>query len=128
MRKYNNAITCKRRVGCGSLYVTLIYSEHHEPLAVQLILGKAGGCAASQLNGIQTLINYIIKNKLPLEPLLDKHSTYSLLGIRCPEILPEDEDFAEAPDEKLNLSCNDVIAKSLRYLLTQLEEMKPKKK
>lgn len=128
MKRVNPALTCHRKVGCGRIYTTLVYdSDTYEPIAFQFILGKAGGCAASQLNSIQTLVNYIIKNKLSLEPIYDKHSNYSLIGIRCPEIMADDEEFVEAPDERINLSCGDVIAKSIKYLLGKLEELKPRK-
>ena len=128
LKRTNPALTTRKQTGCGTLHITLVYSEEtFDPLSFQFILGKAGGCAASQLNGIQTLVNYCIKSKLPLEPLYDKHSNYALTGIRCPEIMSDDEEFANAPDEKLNLSCCDVVAKSMKYLLGKLNELKPKK-
>lgn len=86
MKQTNPAITTRRQTGCGPLYTTLIYDEDtFKPLAFQFILGKSGGCAASQINGIQTLINYIIKIGGDLEVIYDKTSKYSLTGIRCPE-------------------------------------------
>lgn len=129
MKRVSPALTCARQTGCGTLHITLVYDQESlEPLAFQFILGKAGGCAASQLNGIQTLVNYIIKLKAPLDPLYEKGNNYSMTGIRCPSIMADDEDFAEPHEEKLNLSCSDVIAKSMRYLLGKLGEMKPVKK
>lgn len=127
MARYSPALTCRKSTGCGTLYVTLVYDEKtFKPKSFQFILGKAGGCAASQLNGLQTLVNYIIKCEAPLEPIYEKQDEYSLRGIRCPSIMSDMEDETEGleHDEKLNLSCSDVIAKSMRYLLGKLDEIK----
>lgn len=123
----NLAITTWRKVGCGKVHTTLKYDKDFKPLAFEFILGKAGGCASSQLYALQTVINYVVHHKLDIEPLFDKTSNYSLLGIRCPEVMSDDEEFVETPEEKLNLSCGDIIAKSMRYLLGKLKEMEPKK-
>jgi len=129
MAKTNPSITTEKKVGCGKIFMTLSYNSDFKPLYVKLSLGKAGGCAGSQLNGIQGLINLMIKSEIPLNEIYDKKSENSLFGIRCPEIMSDDEDLPiEHEDDKLNLSCCDGIAKSIRKLEIELENRQEEKK
>ena len=125
MRGSRKAITTTKKCGGGSIDVILDYDDY-KPVKVHLILGKAGGCAGSQLNAIQNLINLRIKDGGDLSPLYDKKYDLSLLGIRCPELMADDEekDLPPEPEERYHLSCADTIAKSLRYLLGKLNEIK----
>lgn len=126
MKSTKKAITTDRQSGCGRIYMTLVYEDDYTPIKIHITLGKAGGCAASQLNGIQNLINFIIKNGGDLTELFDKRNELSLIGIRCPSLMSDDEnrDISPDPEEKFNLSCCDIIAKTLRYLLSKLDEKK----
>ena len=128
MSKTTNSITTMKRVGCGTIFMTMAYNEEFKPIYVKLSLGKAGGCAGSQLNGIQGMINLLIEHNIPLSEIYDRKSENSLYGIRCPEIMSDDEDLQiDHEEEKHNLSCCDGIAKSVRKLELQLEKLKPGK-
>jgi len=124
------SISTFKRVGCGKIYMTLAYDSEFKPMYIKLSLGKAGGCAGSQLNGIQGLINLLIKSNLPLSEIYDKKLENSLYGIRCPEIMSDDEDLVKdyEEEEKVNLSCCDGIAKSIHKLEKQLQALKEEKK
>lgn len=125
MKSASPALTHNRRVGCGTLHITLSYNEEtHKPLRCQIILGKSGGCAHAQLNCIQNLINIMIRENIDISELYDKDSDYSLIAIRCPEVQTEQEMESGELDGETNFSCGDVIAKTLRYLIGKLEDKK----
>ncbi len=71
--------TTKILTGCGNLYITINEDENGKPFEVFTQMGKAGGCAASQLEAIGRLVS------LALRCGLDTHSIIEQLnGIRCP--------------------------------------------
>jgi ribonucleoside-diphosphate reductase alpha chain len=97
--KITHGSTEKVSTGCGNIYVTVNYDEQGI-CEVFTTLGKAGGCAMAQLEGISRLIS------LALRSGIDKDSVVKQLrGIRCPSIAWE--------DGKSVLSCADAIASVL---------------
>ena len=64
--------------GCGHLYVT-INEDEEGACEIFTQLGKAGGCASSQLDSIGRLCSLALRSGVELE-MIKKH----LRGIRCP--------------------------------------------
>ncbi|MGQ9614839.1 MAG: vitamin B12-dependent ribonucleotide reductase [Spirochaetota bacterium] len=97
--------TEKIATGCGNLYVT-INSDDYGPCELFASMGKAGGCAASQLDAQARLISMALRSNV------DPYSIVKQLkGMRCPSptLLPQ-------LGGKV-LSCSDALAKVLeRYL------------
>lgn len=96
--------TTKILTGCGNLYITINEDENGRPFEVFTQMGKAGGCAASQLEAIGRLVS------LALRCGLDTHSIIEqLTGIRCPN--PSWEKGGRI------FSCADALAKVLEKRL-----------
>lgn len=93
-------VTRKMRTGCGNIYVTLNYDENNKPFEVFSIMGKAGGCAASQSEAIARLISFALRSGAELNEVVKQ-----LKGISCHSI-------AWGKSGKI-LSCADAIAKAL---------------
>jgi ribonucleoside-diphosphate reductase alpha chain len=92
------SITVKERTGCGNLYVTLTYHDS-KVLEVFAHLGKSGGCAACQNEGMTRAISLGLRYGIPIEDY-----TKGLKGIQCPNPYMH-------PQEERVLSCPDAIAK-----------------
>lgn len=96
--------TTKILTGCGNLYITINEDENGRTFEVFTQMGKAGGCAASQLEAIGRLVS------LALRCGLDTHSIIEqLTGIRCPN--PSWEKGGRI------FSCADALAKVLEKRL-----------
>ena len=123
MKKADKSITTVRQTGCGSLFVTLVYGE--KPINVRFTLGKSGGCASAELQALQGCLNHMIKNNVPIDFIFDKEDDNSWINLRCSQMQREDEIMELEPeseeDERTALSCPDVAAKTIRYLLKKLE-------
>ncbi|MFA5336513.1 MAG: TSCPD domain-containing protein, partial [Candidatus Omnitrophota bacterium] len=102
--------TTKILTGCGNLYITINEDENGMPFEVFTSMGKAGGCASSQLEAIGRLVS------LALRCGLDTHSIIEQLnGIRCPN--PSWEKGGRI------FSCADALAKVIERRL--LNNKKP---
>jgi ribonucleoside-diphosphate reductase alpha chain len=94
--------TRKMNTGCGSLYVT-INEDEYGIFEVFAAMGKGGGCAASQTEGIGRLISLALRAGIDKEQIVKQ-----LKGVRCP---------SQAWEKGGRIySCSDAIAKAIeRY-------------
>jgi len=92
--------TRRIRTGCGNLYATINLDEEGNPYEMFTRVGKAGGCAASQLEAMGRLITLLLRVKTPIEILIKQ-----LQGISCHQ--------PSFQGETKVLSCADAVAKAL---------------
>jgi ribonucleoside-diphosphate reductase alpha chain len=71
--------TTKVSTGCGNLYVTINTDENNTPFEVFTQMGKAGGCAASQLEAIGRLVSLAFRSGVDVKVIIEQ-----LRSIRCP--------------------------------------------
>jgi ribonucleoside-diphosphate reductase alpha chain len=71
--------TTKVSTGCGNLYVTINVDEMGEPFELFTQMGKAGGCAASQLEAIGRLVSLGFRSGIEVKSIIEQ-----LRNIRCP--------------------------------------------
>ena len=71
--------TTKVATGCGNLYVTINSDEEEMPFEVFTQMGKAGGCAASQLEAIGRLVSLAFRSGIEVKAIIEQ-----LRNIRCP--------------------------------------------
>jgi len=102
--------TTKIQTGCGNLYVTINEDEHNRPFEVFTQMGKAGGCAASQLEAVGRLVSLALRSGIDIKSIIDQ-----LEGIRCPS--PSWEKGGRI------FSCADGLAKVIERIL--LKKNKP---
>jgi ribonucleoside-diphosphate reductase alpha chain len=101
-------ITVKVETGCGKLYVT-INEDSYGPCELFASMGKAGGCAAAQIDAQARLISMALRSNV------DPYSIVKQLkGLRCPSpsLLPQKGGRV--------LSCSDALAKVLEQYLDGL--------
>jgi ribonucleoside-diphosphate reductase alpha chain len=94
--KVTRGVTERVNTGCGNMYVTINFDDQGVCEAFAT-LGKAGGCAAAQLEAISRLISNALRCGLDLGSIVK-----NLRGIRCPSISWE--------QGKAVMSCADAIA------------------
>ena len=71
--------TTKVATGCGNLYVTINVDEEGRPFELFTQMGKAGGCAASQLEAIGRLVSLAFRSRIEVKSIIAQ-----LRNIRCP--------------------------------------------
>jgi hypothetical protein len=71
--------TTKVSTGCGNLYVTINVDEEGKPFELFTQMGKAGGCAASQLEALGRLVSLAFRAGIEVKAIIEQ-----LRNIRCP--------------------------------------------
>lgn len=71
--------TTKMTTGCGNLYITVNVDEEGHPFEIFTQMGKAGGCAASQLEAVARLVSLAFRCGIDIKDIIEQ-----LKGIRCP--------------------------------------------
>lgn len=102
--KVTRGVTERVNTGCGNMYVTVNFDEQGVCEAFAT-LGKAGGCAAAQLEATSRLISNALRCGLDLGSVVK-----NLRGIRCPSISWE--------QGRAVTSCADAIASVLEKYVT----------
>ncbi|NQT46714.1 MAG: TSCPD domain-containing protein [Candidatus Omnitrophica bacterium] len=101
--------TTKISTGCGNLYVTINEDDQHLPFEIFMQMGKAGGCAMSQLEAIGRLLSLALRSGIEVNSIIEQ-----LRGIRCPS--PSWEKGGRI------FSCSDAIARVVERQLGDREE------
>jgi ribonucleoside-diphosphate reductase alpha chain len=108
--KITRGVTERVNTGCGNMYVTINFDDQGVCEAFAT-LGKAGGCAAAQLEATSRLISNALRCGLDLGAVVK-----NLRGIRCPSISWE--------QGRAVTSCADAIAGVLeKYVTTEGEKL-----
>ena len=92
--------TTKIATGCGNLYITINEDGEGQPFEVFMHMGKAGGCAMSQLEAIGRLLSLGLRSGIEVLSIVEQ-----LRGIRCPS--PSWEKGGRI------FSCSDAIARAI---------------
>ena len=109
--KVTRGVTERVNTGCGYIYVTVNFDSQGIS-EVFSTLGKAGGCAAAQLEAISRLTSLALRSGIDIDSIV-KH----LRGIRCPSIAWEQGQAV--------LSCADAIASVLEKYIREKTTTNP---
>lgn len=104
--------TTKVSTGCGNLYVTINVDEEGRPFELFTQMGKAGGCAASQLEAIGRLVSLGFRAGVEVKAIMEQ-----LRNIRCPS--PSWEKGQRI------FSCADAIARVVEKRLVHAHATSP---
>lgn len=107
-----NGTTTKIATGCGNLYVTINEDENGLPFEVFMSMGKAGGCAMSQLEALGRLLSLALRSGIDTSSIIEQ-----LRGIRCPS--PSWEKGGRI------FSCSDAIARVLERRIIEGKKKSP---
>jgi len=110
--KVTRGVTERVNTGCGYIYVTVNFDSQGIS-EVFSTLGKAGGCAAAQLEAISRLTSLALRSGIDVDSIV-KH----LRGIRCPSIAWEQGHAI--------LSCADAIASVLEKYIREKTDNREK--
>lgn len=102
--------TTKISTGCGNLYVTINDDGLGRPFEVFMQMGKAGGCAMSQLEAIGRLVSLALRSGVNVGSIIDQ-----LKGIRCPS------PSWEKGGGRI-FSCSDAIARIVERRISEKKE------
>jgi len=102
--------TTKVTTGCGNLYITVNQDEENNLFEVFTQMGKAGGCAASQLEAVGRLVSLALRGGIDIKVIVEQ-----LKGIRCPS--------PSWDKGKKIFSCADAIARVLEKRGTDQKEI-----
>jgi ribonucleoside-diphosphate reductase alpha chain len=100
--------TTKVATGCGNLYVTINVDEDGKPFELFTQMGKAGGCAASQLEATGRLVSLAFRAGIEVKSIIEQ-----LRNIRCPS--PSWEKGQRI------FSCADAIARVVERRLVNVQ-------
>jgi ribonucleoside-diphosphate reductase alpha chain len=98
--------TTKVSTGCGNLYITVNQDEEGNLFEVFTQMGKAGGCAASQLEAVGRMVSVALRGGIDIKVLIEQ-----LKGIRCPSP-------SWANGQKI-FSCADALARALEQRIVE---------
>ncbi len=102
--------TTKVTTGCGNLYIVVNQDEEGNFFEVFTQMGKAGGCAASQLEAVGRLVSLALRGGIDIKVIVEQ-----LKGIRCPS--------PSWDKGKKIFSCADAIARVLEKRSCDQKEM-----
>ena len=100
-----HGLTRRVTTGCGNLFVTM-NSNENGLFEVFVTLGKAGGCAAAQVETIGRLVSMALRSGVQIDKII-KH----LVGTSC------SAPAGFGPNRVL--SCADAVAKALKWFTQQ---------
>jgi ribonucleoside-diphosphate reductase alpha chain len=102
--------TTKISTGCGNLYVTINNDAIGNPFEVFMQMGKAGGCAMSQLEAMGRMVSLALRSGVNVSSIVDQ-----LRGIRCPS------PSWEKGGGRI-FSCSDAIARVMERRMSEHKE------
>jgi ribonucleoside-diphosphate reductase alpha chain len=102
--------TTKVATGCGNLYVTINIDEEEKPFELFTQMGKAGGCAGSQLEALGRMVSLAFRAGVEVKSIIEQ-----LRNIRCPS--PSWEKGQRI------FSCADAIARVIERRLVSGQAM-----
>ena len=109
-----SGVTYQTKTGCGTLYIT-VNEDNGKPFEVFATMGKAGGCAASQIETIGRLVSLALRHGVDIKKVIKQMS-----GISCHNALM-------IGDNKI-LSCADAVAHILQEHITKNDKISMEKK